>query len=459
MININSLETHKIILEENIVFDKILRQIDRKEIITKAEVENILENYALKNKLSKKKLIALSYENLVDKNIFIEKNTQDYTYIKIIRHIKEMFNHISKQGLVSLSSTQFQEHINTMENYLKKLERFTRFSLKNDTFYEEKESFFKFLDTVDTDIQNSITTLLSKKEELSKDIINNQEKHKKLENVKYLRLKHINPLKTFLDIKKSNFLKTLEEMIELFKNNSKLEDDINYLERTLMNHKFDLKKVLNISSYINNYIKQTEFELYLNTTVEKRILELLDIVESESTGNQNKKYLWNNENVFKIKHFFNNAIASKKDENINTKEYNQDTLEDLTNIVLDKLNMDTMKKKQIISENKRFEEEKLLAKKQKEEYNDLLSLKNDFDIYIQNTFDTIINSNLSIPEYIINFLENIKDWNTGYYLFLYQEIINKANDNNLYININNKEYVQIKNKETIKMYLTKEENE
>jgi len=426
-------ETYKIIINENYFFYNIIEyikfnseQLPSNNVIPINIYEDFLDKYISNNKNKpeiNKIEEALSINSLIQNNIFSNVNQiEGISYVIITQHILDIFQNIFKKHMNALTESQYQEHQLLM---LEKRKYFENSSLiKSKELEEEIDTLKKFLERISETLRSSLSALKYQKNNLSKQ--NDLEvtisgKIKKLKKVKEIQNKYIIPLYRFTS-KNSYFIKDFEALRVFLDNKNKLYNVRRLLDFYLKSYLITMKEISEIRKYFNNYINQTEKELYINLGSEDLLNKILEINNVLEDGRRTKYKLWNqNKELKKINTFFYNIPSNiyshkgiKKD-SINQNKFNQ-----YFYYQKELKNENSHKLLTKIFENKQYEEMKIfneLQKKQKEYNKELLY---DFKEKLK-----IINYETEeITSFVLKFLNTKEDkWHIGHFQFLVNKVV------------------------------------
>lgn len=433
---INTITTYQVLLQDDVskVFIEILNfSKDNYNQLKKVEFERFIEDFCVSKKVSKKVLETLDLNNLLRHGIVNELMRRDEHYISFVKHVKEMFNNISKETFYPLSYSNYQNYEKLIANYLEDFRSMT-VSSTSDAYKEKKNTFINYLLEIEDSVSSSFKALEEKKDRLNDDvdITNTNDKLNKLKKVQELRKNNITPLRTFLNQKSSNFIKSLNDISELFKNKKKY-DEVESIDNFIQDFTYLSKRMIPIAEYITSFINQQSLDLYLNLAVEKKMTELQKIVTEESVGNQNKIYIYVNPKIFEIPHFFDNAVYYKKDENINTLNYTKEDHRYYINayITEEKQNK-TLRLKNELRKNINYkliqeaEEEKRINNK----FN--TTLLTAFVSYKNKNIYSLIQDKMSVVEFILKFFEEFEQWHHGHFHFIYSYFIKNIQETKTY---------------------------
>lgn len=433
---INTITTYQVLLQDDVskVFIEMLNfSKENYNQLKKVEFERFIEDFCVSKKVSKKVLETLDLNNLLRHGIVNELMRRDEHYISFVKHVKEMFNNISKETFYPLSYSNYQNYEKLIANYLEDFRSMT-VSSTSDAYKEKKNTFINSLLEIEDSVSSSFKALEEKKDRLNDDvdITNTNDKLNKLKKVQELRKNNITPLRTFLNQKSSNFIKSLNDISELFKNKKKY-DEVESIDNFIQDFTYLSKRMIPIAEYITSFINQQSLDLYLNLAVEKKMTELQKIVTEESVGNQNKTYIYVNPKIFEISHFFDNAVYYKKDENINTLNYTKEDHRYYINayITEEKQNK-TLRLKNELRKNMNYkliqeaEEEKRINNK----FN--TTLLTAFVSYKNKNIDSLIEDKMTVVEFILKFFEEFEHWHHGHFHFIYSYFIKNIQETKTY---------------------------
>jgi len=437
MINIET--TYEIIIQERIFFFDILEYIkesnnDKENDFSKNTIplyiyENLLDNY-LSSKLNHRQIntitSVLSFENLRINNIFSITNTENnIVYITLVQHVYEMIKNIYKQFDNALNDAHYKEYRTLMSE---KRAFFENNSLRKTIELDNEIIALKdFLEQVSASLRTSIFALNYQQHELSKNSNSNKIESaniqiKKLKEVKKIRSRYIDPLYIFMD-KKSPFIEELKRLSNFLNENKKLLNVYKTLNFYYTSYLLITKEAAVIRKYFNNYIKQSEQELYWSLGSEYMFNQLLSISEKLKDGRKNNYKIWNQqEELLKINPFFNNTnLKDKSPELLKTNPIKDSTFKLYYLTAAESLNKDMHKKYEKAILNEEYEKTKKIKLIEIQKKQDMAELLNSFYIYI----DSINIENQEITNLVLFFLnsKNNLEWHLGTFQYLVSKLI------------------------------------